>query len=394
MTAQVLKVRPADEPEAEVSAGELVVFNTNPVAVLTDPERFDRFYNDVKREADKLQIDLTTAKGRAAIKSMAHKVAKTKVLIDDAGKKLNEEARAHINKVDEARRRIRDRLDALRDEIRQPLTEWEEREAARVDACNKVMDRLGAVTVITIDDTAETVAGRLAEVEAVEIGEEQFKELLGLAESLKSNALTLLQAALARLTKEEADRAELERLRAAEAERVAREAAERAERERLEREAEEARLAKIRAEEAAAAEAKRLEEAAEAARQEALRQAERARQAAEARIQQEREAAERAAAEERRKAEEAHAAELARVQREKDALIAQQEAEKRRHEAEAKTQREADEARARDREHRSKIMGEVKAALMEGSAKLAEATAKKVVLAICAGEIAHVSVKF
>ncbi|WP_277750417.1 hypothetical protein [Croceibacterium ferulae] len=42
---------------------------------------------------------MTTAKGRKAIASLAAKVARTKTAIDDAGKKLNEEARAKINAV-------------------------------------------------------------------------------------------------------------------------------------------------------------------------------------------------------------------------------------------------------------------------------------------------------
>jgi colicin import membrane protein len=55
----------------------------------------------MKRETDALDADVTTEKGRKAIASMAYKVARTKTAIDEAGKKLNEEARARINAVDE-----------------------------------------------------------------------------------------------------------------------------------------------------------------------------------------------------------------------------------------------------------------------------------------------------
>jgi hypothetical protein len=86
--------------------------------------------------------DLTTAKGRKEIASLAHKVSRSKTALDDAGKALNEEARAQINAVDAERRKVRDRLDALRDEARAPLDKWEADEAARVDALKSRLARL------------------------------------------------------------------------------------------------------------------------------------------------------------------------------------------------------------------------------------------------------------
>jgi colicin import membrane protein len=60
-------------------------------------------------------------------------------------------------------------------------------------------------------------------------------------------------------------------------------------------------------------------------------------------------------------------------------------------EAEDRTKRE-EAARQADREHRGKVMGEAKSALIEIGA--AEDLAKKIVLAIVAGEIPHVSLRF
>jgi colicin import membrane protein len=59
-------------------------------------------------------------------------VTRSKTAIDDAGKKLNEEARAKINAVDAQRRKIREELDALAEEVRKPLTEWEKAEDQRI----------------------------------------------------------------------------------------------------------------------------------------------------------------------------------------------------------------------------------------------------------------------
>ncbi|RDG44565.1 hypothetical protein DWA44_27900, partial [Klebsiella pneumoniae] len=59
------------------------------------------------------------------IASMAHKVARSKTYIDNAGKGLVAELKALPKQIDESRRVVRERLDALKDEVRRPLTEWE-----------------------------------------------------------------------------------------------------------------------------------------------------------------------------------------------------------------------------------------------------------------------------
>lgn len=355
--------------------------NANPGLVLLDKERFNQFYEAIKAETDKLVPDLTTEKGRKEIASMAFKVAKTKTAIDAAGKLLNEEARAKINIVDAARRDIRDKLDALKDEVRRPLTEWEAREEARVDACNAAIGRFKAAAVVTLEDTAASVQARFTEIRNTALDDGQFKDLLPTAQHYKEAAEAALDAAFARLTKEEADRAELDRLRA--------EAAERAERERAEAEAKAAaeaaarvkQAAEARAARAAEEEKARIEAAAKAAEEAARLQVENAARA-------EREAADRAHAEalaaEKRRADEADAARKAEADR-----IAREAAAR---EAEEKAAADAAAARAADIEHRSKIMGAAKVAIM--GMGVGEQAAISIVRAIAAGDVPNVSIRF
>lgn len=375
--AQALRPVENDTPQTALVAQ----VSANPAMVLLDRERFDQFYEAIKAETDKLIPDLTTEKGRKEIASMAFKVAKTKTAIDAAGKLLNEEARAKINLVDAARRDIRYKLDALKDEVRKPLTEWETREEQRVIACNGVIDSFIAAGKIHLDDTTETVRTRLAEVQAVALDEGQFQQLLSLATYQQQAAVDALTSGFQRLAKEEADRAELERLRAEAAEREAKEraeaeakaAAEAAERQRQEVEARAAR--------AAEEEQARIVAAAKAAEGAA-------RAAAEARANEERLAQQRAhdeaLAAEKRRADEAEAAREAEARR--VALAEAQAA------AAAEAQRKADEARAADQEHRAKIMGAAKQAIMGHG--VGEQTARAIVLAIAAGEVPAVSIKF
>lgn len=335
--------------------GDIVAFVTaNPLTVLTDEARYSEFYQQVKAELDAHIPDITTSKGRSEIASLAYKVTRSKTAIDAAGKKLNEEARKQINAVDAQRRKIREELDALAAEVRKPLTEWEESEKKRQATVDAAFTELHAVIQMPapVGASAEAIRDRIGELEAERFDAAVFGDQLIEVEALHAQALAAVRAAYERQSQYEADQAELARLRAEaeERERAEREARERAEAEQRERE--------------------RLE------REEADRKA------------REEEIARRAREEEQRLAREA----VARAEREARETVERAEKEARdRAEAEQRM-REQEAARAADREHRGQVMGEAKAALMQVGA--GEATAKKIVLAIVAGEIPHVTLKF
>jgi hypothetical protein len=361
----------------------------NPAMVLLEPVKFDQFYDEVAREVRSHVPDLTTNKGREAIASLAMKVSKTKTAIDDARKTLTEDARAQIKKVDEQGKIIRDKLDALRDEVKQPLVEWRAAEDERIAACQRVIDGLKRDGLVTNDDTSETVAGRLDLVRAVEITAERFQEFEDLAKTLRESAIQSLEAGAERLRIAEEERAELARLRAAEEERQrqaeadriaaeAKAAEERAEQERKEA----AARAEREAEEREAAERQRIADAAAAAERAATEAA--ARAAEEARQAQERQHAEALAAE-RRRTEEAEAARQAEIDR-----AARAEAQRL---ADLQAEADAQAAREADRAHRGQIMGAAKEAIME-AAKVSEKAAKDIVLAIAAGSIPAVTIRF
>lgn len=365
-----------------------VVVQHSPVVVLTDAKQRDAFYAHIEREVEAFEPDTTTEKGRKEIKSLAYKITRTKTAIDDAGKLLNEDARARINAVDAERRAAREKLTALAEQVRRPLTEWEQAEEKRVEACRAIIDGLKAAAVVTLEDTAETVRSRGAATWNTALDADAFRDMLAEAQTVKDGAVATLKSALARLVKEEADRVELDRLRA--------EAAEREERDRIEREAREAE--ERAAAETKAAEAKRVadEQAAEARRVAAEKaeaeRIERAKQEAaeaeqrkaqEAQDKRDREHAEQLAAE-RRRAQEAEQA----AQAERD-RIAAEEAER---QAEAKRIADEQAARDADQKHRGAVMKAAKQAIMSCGAD--EETAKKIVLLIRSGEVPNVTLRF
>ncbi len=90
---------------------------------------------------------------------MAHKVARSKTYIDKAGKDLVAELKALPKQIDESRRVVRERLDALKDEVRRPLTEWEA-EQERIKA-EEAMNALHAEALAMNEDFDRRLAARI-----------------------------------------------------------------------------------------------------------------------------------------------------------------------------------------------------------------------------------------
>lgn len=370
-------------------------------------DQMDALIGRIEAEVRSHAPDVTTAKGRKAIASLAYKVAQSKTALDEAGKALNEAARQQINAVDAERRKVRDRLDALRDEARAPLTAWEKAEEERVQ---RIKDRLEKVrtahTMLPEGATAEQIAALLARVEAMAI-DDTWAEFVADAARYKDQAVATLRNMQAEATRREAQEAELARLRAeaearaeadrkraeaeaAEAGRVAAEKAEAERQARIEQEKQEAAArAAAEAEARAKAEADRLVAEAKAAADRAAQEAAEREAALLRRIEEDRQREEKARQEAeaaRIEAETRHAREMAEAaaaqeraaQAERDRVAALAKAE-----ADARAKREADAA------HRARIKADISAALatMAGAA-----TPDAIADALIAGKIPHVVV--
>lgn len=217
----------ATAPEIEVipaNSDIVLAVEVSPQIVLLDAEKFDQFYDRVKAETDTLVVDLTTKKGRDEVRAMAAKVTKSKTMIDKARLQLTAQWREQTKQVNAAGSEIEQRLTALADEVRRPLTDWEDAEKARIEACKADIAKFRTASVVTIEDTADTVRQRGKEIWDIVVDPERFGDLAPEAQAAKDDTTAILKAALARLTKEEADRAELEKLRAEREEAEAREA--------------------------------------------------------------------------------------------------------------------------------------------------------------------------
>ncbi|MGS3503227.1 hypothetical protein [Citrobacter koseri] len=265
----------------------VVIEKSNAMAIFTSKEQLDPLLEKIETEARSLVPDLTTKKGRDAIASMAHKVARSKTYIDNAGKDLVAELKALPKQIDESRRIVRERLEALKDEVRRPLTEWEaEQERIKAEEAmnalhaealemNEEFDRQRAAQIeadhemaLLMNDAFDReVAEKKAEAERQRIAhEEELKRQA--AEQAKREAEEKAAAELAAAQKREADaiaaKAQAELLAKQERERAEYEAAAAAA--RAEREKQEAIEAEKRKAQEEADRIKREAEAKEAAR--------------------------------------------------------------------------------------------------------------------------------
>lgn len=339
-----------------------------------------QFLEAVKVEVGAHVPDLSTRKGREHIASLAAKVSKSKAAVEKPGREYLKRLKEQPKIVEAELKEFVDAMDKLRDETRQPLTEWQAAEDARIDRHNDRLAWLKSLAEDLVDLTSLHTSARIAEAEGMEIGE-HWEEFEAEAARAKDSVLKVLREALAKQEKAEAEQAELARLRAESEARA-----------QADREAEIAR------------------KAAETARVEAEQKAQREREADERRVREEQAAAERrendlklqaavserrAAQAERDKIEAQHNAEREREAAKKRAEDA---AEQARLDEVARQNAAADEilrqtkAREADQAHKAKIMGAAKEALI--GMNITEELARAIVLKIARREIPNVTINF
>lgn len=347
-------------PEANQLA---TIEQLNPLQVFSK-DGLDPIIAKIEAEVKSVVLDISTEEGRRQIASLAYKVARSKTALDTMGKSLTEEWKAKAGAVDAERKRMRDRLDALKDEVRAPLTAWEDQEKARVAGHEAALAAIPAPAEYGLRESAAEILKRLAALETMPPRDwQEFTVRAGRAVAEEIDRTKILFAAA---EKRETEAAEVARLRQEEADRRQRE-----HEERLKAEA----AAKAQAE----AEAKaRLEAEAEAARVRAEREkVDQERR----RIQQQRDEAEARAEKAERDRIAAIAQAEAAAQVERDRIAARQKAE-----AEAQEKREA------NKRHRAKIHREALAGLV--AAGCPEVVGDVVIDAIAAGAVAHLAFRY
>lgn len=338
---------------------------------LFKPEVIDPILGRIREEvtSQAKKLDISTPGNRSELASLAYKVARSKTFIDGQRKTLVSDEKKRLAKIDAEGRRIWDELESLQEEVRKPLTDWENAEKMRVaehehkisvieDAgnCAKNTPELAGIEELIL--VVETVSRR------------DWQEFSTRAADAKRISYAALSEAKEQAKRREEEAVELSRLRAEAAareqkdreERIARDAKEKAEREAKAREEQAAREVAER-EARLEREARQREHAAIIAKEEAEMKAKKAE-------------TDRIAAEERHEREK-QAAIVAERKRVADEAL--------RVEAEAK-------ARERDKAHKAEVNNAALLALV--AAGLSNEDAKLAITAIAKGLIPNVKVVY
>ena len=212
-------------PGTEISMPDVDAITPETAAAFFSGDNAERLVSNIEQRARALIPDTTTPEGRKAIASNAYKIARSKTFLDGLGKRHVAGVKAQVKAIDAIRKMIRERFDALRDEIRDPLNKIEAAEKAHEAEIKARIDAFSAPWPAATPD----IEARLAELEGTEIDISFSKFIVDAAEA-RDAAIVAGRAALADAkAADERARLQAERERK-EAERRARELVEEKER--------------------------------------------------------------------------------------------------------------------------------------------------------------------
>ena len=345
--------------------------NTELALPVINPEQYpalyvagglDPYYQQIREQVMSEVPDVNSKKGIDRIKSLASMVSRSKTAVEKPGRDYLKHLKEQPKIIEAELRDWVSKMDALRDEVRYPVTELEQKEKARIAALDQRLNEIHKLGSCAEFDVlpSETINAWIEKLDAIAI-DATWDEYQDRASAAKEAAKVKLSSALQTRLTWEAQQAEIAMLKAKQEEK-----------DRLQRE-EQIRIN---------------------ARHEAEQQALRDKLAAEQREQEAKYAKERA--EKQLEQERLEAAERQRVAVERAA-----EQERQRHlEEQKRIQYEVEQARieadikAADVEHQRAFNREAIADLLAHTPELTEQQAIKILTAIIRSEIRHISIQY
>lgn len=181
-------------------------------------EGADAVLKDIAQFARSVDFDPATPEGRELGKSIAYKVSRSKTMIDEMGKTLVAEIKKQSGAIDAERKKVRDTLDALRDEIKKPVDEWEQVELdrkAKIEAALQSMTQLSSALALQAGVmTAGLVEGHSGQLTRL-FEDTDWQEYSDHALAVYTEVKETFRQLMISCQQREAEQAELEVLRAA-----------------------------------------------------------------------------------------------------------------------------------------------------------------------------------
>jgi peptidoglycan DL-endopeptidase RipA len=346
---------------------DLIELKTVKATEIFEENGTESILKKVKAEVSKSTVDINDEESRAAAKSLSRKISSLKTEIDNIGKAYVGVLKQKTDAIDEERKRFRDQMDAWRDEVKKPVTDWEEAEQARIDERKARLESMKALAVVPVGSSSKDITDRMRQLMA--LYQFDWQDFMPLADETKASVESDLQKNLDFIKMVEEEQEKLQKLQK-----------EQAEKERKEREEKIAKDAAEKAKRDAEEKAQKDKDAADQKLKEETERAARAEQEAADARKREQEAKDKAAKDAQEAAERAAQAERDRIA------------------AEERQKREEADARERDKQHRKKINNEALDAILAHedviAAKLTKEMAIAVLTAIAQKKVPHVTIAY
>jgi hypothetical protein len=173
----------------------------------------------IETAARAVETDISTAKGRAEIGKLSRRIRSAKAALDELGKAFVAELKQSAKVVDLERKSIRDRLDALIDEVGKELADYEAKQQARIDEHTAELGKIEANAIFDeVEPSPAAIQDRLDRARSIG-GNRDWEEFAKRAETARQKAIDTLTAMLAAAQRREQERADLEALHIEENER-------------------------------------------------------------------------------------------------------------------------------------------------------------------------------
>ena len=161
-------------------------------------------------------LDVNKAAGRKDIKSVAYTIARTKTTLDGMGKVLDDQLKAQREPIKKERDNIKDQLNILKEEILQPVYDWDNKENNRKAA---LVSRVGELQLLAapslgqgegaVTENIQIIKGNIEQLEGVVI-DYTFEEYTADAAKSQVEGLEALKVLLS-IAEEAAEMAEQRR---------------------------------------------------------------------------------------------------------------------------------------------------------------------------------------
>lgn len=219
-----------EDPKAAEATGTAIVkiddITADNAPMIFGHNSLNRFVELARAEVIGEVPDLTTDKGRKRIASLAATVARSKTAVDAAGRAYLKKLKEMPKGIEAELREFIAAMDALRDEVRAPLNEYEAEQEAKKAVVQEAMDELTNYYTLPAEGCdSQAIRFRYAQLQSPAPTVEVFGDRLEEAVTKQQYGLGILSKALDERLQFEKDQEELERLR--------KEAADRAEQDRI-----------------------------------------------------------------------------------------------------------------------------------------------------------------